>query len=243
MWSPIRIHACRTWARACTHTHVCSLSHKLTTQHWQIFFQNTLNQSKGNANFVYLFSHYTPICCHKCMNLCHIFIVSWHYGLPLHSSSSSDSWAFFNQWYILYTADCSKISLCMNCIEAYKCYHCWFPWSAKQFDFCPLFEHCNQHRQHISLPYPNAAHQLVSTCPILQNLALWPPPCHFNMQHNYLGIPLFWTLFDPPMYSTTKGHTVHAKERVAVSHQVNCTNWTCLHLHGEQYWSKQFTCI
>jgi len=63
------------------------------------------------------------------------------------------------------------------------------------------------------------------------------------MQHNYLGIPLFWTLFDPPMYSTTKGHTVHAKERVAVSHQVNCTNWTCLHLHGEQYWSKQFTCI
>jgi len=166
MWSPIRIHACRTWARACTHTHVCSLSHKLTTQHWQIFFQNTLNQSKGNANFVYLFSHYTPICCHKCMNLCHIFIVSWHYGLPLHSSSSSDSWAFFNQWYILYTADCSKISLCMNCTEAYKCYHCWSPWSAKQFDFCPLFEHCNQHRQHISLPYPNAAHQLVSTCKI-----------------------------------------------------------------------------
>jgi len=63
------------------------------------------------------------------------------------------------------------------------------------------------------------------------------------MQQNYIGIALFWILFHPPMYSITKCYTVCAKECVAVRNQVNCTNWICLHLHGEQYWSKQFTCI
>jgi hypothetical protein len=189
------------------HTHVLSLSLSHTQTHHTALTDLLSERSKpihGKCQFHLSVrsSHITLL-----SQMCE-FLPHFHCFLTLWPATALLFFYWFlnilNQWHILYTADCSKICLCMNCTEAYKCYHCWSPWSAKEFDFCPLFEHCNQHRQHISIPRPNAAHQLVSTCPNLQNLPVWLPPSHFNMQHNYLGIRLFWIHSDPPMYIITK---------------------------------------
>ena len=73
----------------------CDKAHFAYMPPRQIFFQNALNLSMWNANFIcYLFNHHTEIQHHNCANFWPLFIDGD--VLPEHSLSSSDSWPFLN---------------------------------------------------------------------------------------------------------------------------------------------------